>query len=798
MPNTHEVSMGSDQWKIDGTVDASKNVVKFLEAVATASQNGFGFVPLLGAGISAPSGIPIVREIHAYLLHCIARSLGIDHPNSWDPKSKEGFLDFEKTRRWMPGLDSWPQMNDLHAPYRDAEDWKGKLYAIIGAMEKREEETKFNCPEKHVFQEAYGAMADWRSALLFLSRLTCKAGTTSNLPPRQFVELIGMLTESENEIEKSNVESPRSKNCRLPFNGSRFILGNPRTEVIDTFFLHVVANKTPTLGHRMLARLSSVLRMDTILTTNFDELMEDAFLEMGRQVTVFDVHVNAGLPPFEVTRTCQSLIKLHGGRYGIRADYSLDSMPSDEDCRRFTSYLACQNILDSQWQRTRASDNKLGMETRRHLLVLGVSASDRRVTSMIIAAANVLRGLHVYWVCYSANDVKNALEFEDRLKEIDPSIEFHILRHQTVGLLLLQLLQHLTCALPAAGAIFPSIPFLSLPPNPLRAIGDAKRTASGFAEEIRQTIRLCSENPDQRPRLVIVTSEPAVTGVVSCAARAFMDEVDSGNQVVWIDLDEIVSADDLFEHLVHAIARKSGVSDWMPVVLDERVLDAEEDDPDGVRLASDDLLRRARIREIRRLTNASNRKWTVFLNAREGAGSNSPACVLFDSEVAWPSQFKNGWLDFTESTSKTWANLDRSANGPAVAEMLERMCSPQADLGGNEKGSSDTCPNLTVVVICHATVNQQSQGDGQFLSFLQSKMHTIESTLVLHESCAAYDTERSASEAVEWILSGAHGQSTGRVSNERGSCSRYVSRTKSVFPQCYGRGHFMGRPHPES
>src|ERR1700722_1608375 len=81
---------------------------KFIEALQEERQQGYGFVPFIGAGFSAPSGVPLVRDLQAYLARCICMALGAEGPTM---------------RPWNPRADRWPPFIDRSRP-EPTEFWK--------------------------------------------------------------------------------------------------------------------------------------------------------------------------------------------------------------------------------------------------------------------------------------------------------------------------------------------------------------------------------------------------------------------------------------------------------------------------------------------------------------------------------------------------------------------------------------------------------------------------------------------------------------------------------------------------
>ena len=71
MSNTHTLKKS-----LDG--DSPQDTQEFIEQIREQLNAGFGFVPFIGAGFSAPSGAPLVHDLEEYLQRCVCISLGID------------------------------------------------------------------------------------------------------------------------------------------------------------------------------------------------------------------------------------------------------------------------------------------------------------------------------------------------------------------------------------------------------------------------------------------------------------------------------------------------------------------------------------------------------------------------------------------------------------------------------------------------------------------------------------------------------------------------------------------------
>lgn len=556
---------------------------KFVNSIKASRQDGYGFIPLLGAGISAPAGVPIIKEIAGYLNRTICISLGLDEV---------------RNTFWNPRLHEWPRFKDVV----ETGEWVAK---VISALES---------PPDHlvnsnwVVQEAIGAMADWRSSLQFLSRIT------------------------------NNAQGD-------------LVLNSPDPEVVDRFFLRVIHDGySPSLAHRTLAALTRLLRVEAILTTNFDELVETAFRQKGEEITSFDVHLNSGLPPYDVLESCLSIVKLHGGRYGLRADYSLDAQPSEADRKTFLSYIAGKRLpQDYELNLSRHS-----LAPQNHLIVIGHSGDDARIASLLQTAyMHFNNSFRIYWLSYSKSDEEKAKTLVQRTKDqycvdgfdANPFDTFVIEQNHHTGFFLQELYQQLALGLPTINQFYPSAAQLFVPVQCLRNVNEENEERSNqakaqeiFSKKVRKTIE------KDEGRLVVASSKSGVYGITATASQEFSDLEDDYFHCIWLDLDEASNTEELTEIILDSFARRAGVDEWIPVV--------HEKEPEG------------RVKEINRYTTNSQNKWILFLNGRDGAGTSG------DNRGLSP----NGWLDDVEESRK-------------FVQILK-------DLSG------DTCPNVAVVLLC--------------------------------------------------------------------------------------------------
>src|SRR5262249_30246113 len=109
-------------------------------------------------------------------------------------------------------------------------------------------------------------------------------------------------------------------------------LTNSNPDYTDTLFKQLVRGQAPGTAHRFLAFLTPILGLRLFLTLNFDNLLEEALDGEGLHPTVYEVSRESALPSASLVRDELSVVKLHGGAYGLRTRESLN-YPLDENTK---------------------------------------------------------------------------------------------------------------------------------------------------------------------------------------------------------------------------------------------------------------------------------------------------------------------------------------------------------------------------------------------------------------------------------------------------------------------------------
>ena len=403
---------------------------------------GQGIIPLTGAGLSVPSGIPDGSELRSYLRLCVGLAVGVGHGDN--AKAPDFHL-------WRPASMTWPARQGDWASHSEAV--QGQIETLIALKPKPDSPC---CKDATSFLgmcvQARAALTDWRLALQFLCGLqtrtksrkkSAKSDVFESVPPKDFgfVEFL-----QKNEFEFEIVE------------------GNPHLR--DSLFRYITSSHEPCMAHRMLAHFAHPLRMKLILTLNFDSLLEQAMREIHLEPAVFEVHRDANLPTWSHLGNNTSVVKLHGGHWGLMADAILDRDPDETNRRNFRSYL-----IGEDWPREMERDNeeKKMVPVCNHLLVAGISGQDRRIRLFIRDALRKVEGLQVYWCCFSKRDEQMVREYFSSLSDDEiPKVSeaggdnehpkrgaIHLVRAGNLGLLLWEVYLKVTKAPPPSGLDFP-------------------------------------------------------------------------------------------------------------------------------------------------------------------------------------------------------------------------------------------------------------------------------------------------------------------------------------------------------
>ncbi len=390
----------------------AKSQLEVVRELIAASDQGREFIPLVGAGFSIESGILALSSLTQYLakVEYFIRT-GLYNPKSQGEMPSDR-RSFRKDPSWYLRSFGWPDPNQL-----DADLWV----------------------------HATGEGETYR-------------GTLHRLIQEELIEDIGRLDEKL----ASTIKTLREQQNPIPQPALWSLKGNWKTllahltratpDYADTLFHQLVQHRQPGTSHRFLALLSPVLGIRLFLTTNFDNLLEEALRIEGHLPIVYEVSHNAALPHPDLIQQELSVVKLHGGVFGLRVGESLDYPLDEESKARLRSYLPDRPVL----------------------LVMGLGGWDRRITDLVeLVVGEAQRrspGNHagdtvVYWMHFESRCPEPVQELVDLYPgAISP------VRIQDPGALLLELYSRITGSHPPASR--PYTPHVSRPIDPGQPIED--------------------------------------------------------------------------------------------------------------------------------------------------------------------------------------------------------------------------------------------------------------------------------------------------------------------------------------
>ncbi|MFN5393788.1 MAG: SIR2 family protein, partial [Planctomycetota bacterium] len=437
---------------------------EFLRLIIEDANLGRTFVPFIGSGLSSPSGIIMGMEFTNYL--AFTMYLVLCDPKKRKPTHGEGI-----SERWNLILQGWPPLPS-RPEVSTAKTWIKKEFDGLC----KEFKLRSSYDDKQQIQmlvpESGTQINDVAIALTQPPIPMILRSWHAKAEQDRLRQLRGILKTDGGKDKQFT--SPHWKRSNQSFHDvivesglralsdwretleflSRVVIdehglrmGDPNPSIIDDFNSTITRDKRPNLGHKMLAHLSEPLRISTLLTTNFDTLMEEAYRSLSLPLTVLPVSAKGELPNQRTAGSCDSLIKLHGESHDTRADLSLDDEPSAEDKATFLAYMqrGTGHLLP------RKPVNPLPDRTSR-LLVVGYSGSDHRCVQMIKHwLEHSTDQPRAYWICFSESDQK-------RIEELFASSSFDG-QIKTVltarpDLLLYELYQKLQFCLPPGGLTY--------------------------------------------------------------------------------------------------------------------------------------------------------------------------------------------------------------------------------------------------------------------------------------------------------------------------------------------------------
>ena len=329
---------------------AHDETTAIIAAIREAWSANRSIVPIIGAGLSADSGFPVIRSVVRYLgkLHELLQT-GAPFPNRDWPHEVELTIGRPLSNRYKD--QPWNYVTDFGWPDRFQLNQD-----LFRSLKCRSDNGNTDWP-------ATVTAAVNHALTALLPRLNPAADYSyqqlltffqnQNLPNESRKALIGRLTTDRNWCVPWDIYGDWRRLIQF---FTRF-----QSDYADALFARLGAFKTPNLGHRYLAFLVRLLSIRTIFTFNFDALIEQALAWEGFRPKVFGMEEGIRIPHKRLVDEVISVIKLHGSTHSLLLDERLDHPLPDDYKKRFDDLVDTDPLL----------------------LVMGCSGADYRLLDLI-------------------------------------------------------------------------------------------------------------------------------------------------------------------------------------------------------------------------------------------------------------------------------------------------------------------------------------------------------------------------------------------------------------------------------
>jgi hypothetical protein len=304
-----------------------------VKTVRAAWRAGRSVVPIVGAGLSAESGVPILNAVvrylarfHQFLAHRAFLPAGGGAP--------------ARLTEWVAGCQRRPW------EYVAAMDWPEVCDLNQDLLLRLEADGTGPVPDRHrravyaAFDAVLGQVnPDGRRTLEGLrDRLLAAPGDPAD-PARAALDA--------HVRAAFGPQDGRHLAWDLIGDWKRMIqfFTNYQGDYADALFVKLTAGRAPNPGHRFLAFLVKLLSIKTVLTFNFDEFIEQALQSEGVTPRVFAMEEGRGIPHHSLVRDAVSVVKLHGTNHALLLDERVDHPLTDDYKRRFAHLVGTDPLL---------------------------------------------------------------------------------------------------------------------------------------------------------------------------------------------------------------------------------------------------------------------------------------------------------------------------------------------------------------------------------------------------------------------------------------------------------------------
>ncbi len=319
--------------------DPNQNkLTAFVDALREASKEGRPIIPIVGAGLSADSGLPILLSVMRYFgkLDTLLR-YQLYHPQNIAPALEKALNDIGKKyweKPWLFIEDfGWPdrfalnqELIDLLLPGRPKPK---QAKRDLGRAKSESIITWAARTGLDHLAEQINVQGNWKYDEL--TKAIEKKLKESGVDPTIVDQIKNRLAQDAGQSTKNDIIG----------DWRRVILHvtNYQSDYADALFARFGARHEPSTGHRFLGFLAKLLSIRTIFTFNFDSLIETVLQREGMQPVVFGMEYGTNLPHYTLVREQLSVIKMHGSTHALLLDERLDRPLSEQYLQHFDAIV---------------------------------------------------------------------------------------------------------------------------------------------------------------------------------------------------------------------------------------------------------------------------------------------------------------------------------------------------------------------------------------------------------------------------------------------------------------------------
>lgn len=388
-------------------------------------DQGRSIIPIVGAGISADSGFPVLESVVRYF----GKLRNYIQEKKWLPVDNAGRDDPLQDLREIYKKDNWKYVRDFGWPdrFRLTEDIVMAMRpsdsetvtdAVIEGLDKLLDESQnsakrwFDDLGRKLRVDLGGKLSkDFNESLEGMIASKSKPAVRDHIAKQIQATLRKLRREFRARLQTKFKRTDENKHAAWEIFGDwrRMILQftNYQSDYADALLDRFGRHRSPNLGHRYLAFLTRRLNIRAIFTMNFDQLIERALDDEGLQPQTFAMEHGLTLPHDFLVRDQLAVIKMHGSTHGLLLDEALDRPLSPDYLDRFSKIVS------------RAGTAPI-------LFVIGCSGSDNRLLELLGQLLSRAKdsALRAIWLHYEPEAPKRVHEFAENIAAKGNKIKF--------------------------------------------------------------------------------------------------------------------------------------------------------------------------------------------------------------------------------------------------------------------------------------------------------------------------------------------------------------------------------------